>query len=113
MASGPLESGNWYSGSLARSMVISGEPQREGENEAMTTAAREAGSMVGTRGAPNWKNWKRRFTRDNLTLVLFLAIPLLIYAIWVWGPALATIWISFTRWDNVSAPQWVGLQNYQ
>jgi multiple sugar transport system permease protein len=24
----------------------------------------------------------------------------------------ATVGISFTRWDNVSAPQWVGLQNY-
>jgi ABC-type sugar transport system permease subunit len=76
----------------------------------MTIAARDAGSTVSVRNAPNWK---RRLTRDNLTLVLFLAIPLLIYAIWVWGPALVTVWISFTRWDNVSDPKWIGLQNYQ
>jgi ABC-type sugar transport system permease subunit len=44
--------------------------------------------------------------------VLFMAVPLLIYAVWVWGPALATVAISFTRWDNVSAPEWIGLHNY-
>lgn len=55
---------------------------------------------------------KRAFSLDRVTLVLFLAVPLVIYAIWVWGPALATIAISFTRWDNVSAPQWLGAQNY-
>lgn len=55
---------------------------------------------------------KRALSLDTVTLVLFLGVPLLIYAIWVWGPALATIVISLTRWDNVSAPQWVGLQNY-
>lgn len=55
---------------------------------------------------------KRAFSLDRVTLVLFLAVPLVIYAIWVWGPALATIAISFTRWDNVSNPQWIGLDNY-
>lgn len=55
---------------------------------------------------------KRVLSRDRITLVLFMAVPLLIYAIWVWGPALATVAISFTRWDNVSAPQWIGLHNY-
>jgi ABC-type sugar transport system permease subunit len=55
---------------------------------------------------------KRAFSLDRVTLVLFLAVPLVIYAIWVWGPALATIAISFTRWDNVSNPQWIGLENY-
>jgi ABC-type sugar transport system permease subunit len=64
------------------------------------------------RGAARAPRWRRALSRDTITLVLFLAVPLLIYAIWVWGPALATIGISFTRWDNVSAPQWVGLQNY-
>ncbi|MGZ3637368.1 MAG: carbohydrate ABC transporter permease [Ktedonobacterales bacterium] len=55
---------------------------------------------------------KRTLSLDRITLVLFLAVPLVIYAIWVWGPALVTIGISFTRWDNVSDPQWIGLQNY-
>ena len=55
---------------------------------------------------------KRALSLDRVTLILFMAVPLVIYAIWVWGPALATVAISFTRWDNVSAPQWIGLQNY-
>lgn len=56
--------------------------------------------------------WRQKLTSDNLTLVLFLGVPLLVYAIWVWGPAIATIVLSFTRWDNVSAPVWVGIKNY-
>jgi ABC-type sugar transport system permease subunit len=67
---------------------------------------------IAARGSGRPSARKRTFSLDTVTLVLFLAVPLLIYAIWVWGPAVATIGISFTRWDNVSAPQWVGLQNY-
>lgn len=77
----------------------------------MATAVRRAAETAIRTRASGRK--RRTLTRDNITLVLFLAVPLLIYAIWVWGPAVATIVISFTRWDNVSAPQWVGLQNYQ
>lgn len=69
----------------------------------MTTMVREV-TKVSVR--------KRTLSIDRITLVLFLAVPLIIYAIWVWGPALVTIAISFTRWDNVSDPQWIGLQNY-
>src|SRR6476619_2910198 len=28
------------------------------------------------------------------------------------GPMLASFWISFTRYDLISAPTWIGLQNY-
>ena len=76
---------------------------------AMTAVARTVESALARVRAPRRG---RALSRDNVTLVLFLAIPLTIYAIWVWGPAVATIVISFTRWDNVSAPQWIGLQNY-
>ncbi|MGE5334360.1 MAG: carbohydrate ABC transporter permease [Nitrososphaerota archaeon] len=69
----------------------------------MTTMVRGVAKVFGR---------KRALSLDRVTLVLFLAVPLFIYAVWVWGPALATIVISFTRWDNVSAPQWIGLQNY-
>jgi ABC-type sugar transport system permease subunit len=55
----------------------------------------------------------RALFRDRTTTVLFLAIPLVIYAVWVWGPMLATIVLSFTRWNTVTAPRWVGIENYQ
>lgn len=78
----------------------------------METVARDSGgeSIVVVKRK---RSWTQRLTLDNITVALFLAIPLTIYAIWVWGPALASIVLSFTRWDNVSAPQWVGLHNYQ
>jgi ABC-type sugar transport system permease subunit len=69
----------------------------------MTTMVRGVTKVFGRR---------RVLSRDRITLVLFMAVPLLIYAVWVWGPALATVAISFTRWDNVSAPVWIGLHNY-
>ena len=75
----------------------------------MAIAARRAESVAGEKSV---RRRKQTLTFDNLTLILFMVIPLIIYAIWVWGPAVATIVISLTRWDNVSAPQWVGLQNY-
>jgi ABC-type sugar transport system permease subunit len=81
----------------------------------MATLPREAESMApdvapATKQTPRWR---RALNLDTITLVLFLGIPLLIYAIWVWGPAIVTIAISFTRWDNASPPKWIGLQNYQ
>jgi ABC-type sugar transport system permease subunit len=75
----------------------------------MAIAARRAESVAGEKSV---RRRKQVLSFDNLTLILFMVIPLIIYAIWVWGPAVATIVISLTRWDNVSAPQWVGLQNY-
>jgi ABC-type sugar transport system permease subunit len=44
---------------------------------------------------------------------LFLTVPLLLYLTWIIGPTLYTIFLSLTGWDGVSAPNWVGLANYQ
>jgi multiple sugar transport system permease protein len=43
---------------------------------------------------------------------LFLAPTLLGLAILSAGPILATFGISLTKWDLLTAPQWVGLDNY-
>lgn len=52
--------------------------------------------------------WKQR-----LTIASFLVIPLTMYAIWVIGPTLYSFYLSFTSWDGISPPRWVGLKNYQ
>lgn len=44
---------------------------------------------------------------------LFLIGPLLIYLVWVIGPMLYTIYLSFTNWDGVSSPAFIGWRNYQ
>jgi len=46
-------------------------------------------------------------------LYLPLVVPaLLLYLVFVIGPTLAALWISFHRWDGVSEMQWTGLGNY-
>jgi len=42
----------------------------------------------------------------------FLAVPLIIYTLWVVGPMLYTFYLSLTNWDGISPPQFVGLKNY-
>ena len=52
---------------------------------------------------------------ERLVLVLMLGIPTLLHVALVWGPALASILLSFTRWDGIGGIgtiQWVGGQNY-
>ena len=45
----------------------------------------------------------------------FLSAPLLLYAVWVIYPTLATFYLSFTDWDgfsNLRDANWIGFENY-
>lgn len=44
---------------------------------------------------------------------LFLAIPLILYFVWIIAPTFYTFYLSLTDWDSVSSPKWVGLKNYE
>jgi len=46
------------------------------------------------------------------TPYLFLAFPLLLYTVWILGPTFYTFYLSLTRWDGVSSPYYIGLDNY-
>jgi multiple sugar transport system permease protein len=50
--------------------------------------------------------------REAIAAYVFLAPWLLGLVGLTLGPVLASFWISFTRYDLISAPQWIGLQNY-
>ncbi len=66
----------------------------------MTSAARPARSGRGPRaGEGRW-------------VLLFLAPTLIGLAVLSAGPILATLGISLTKWDMLTAPQFVGLDNY-
>jgi putative chitobiose transport system permease protein len=52
----------------------------------------------------------KKFT---LTPYLFLAPALLATAVFILYPILAVVYYSFTSYDIVTPPQWVGLANYQ
>lgn len=42
----------------------------------------------------------------------FLLIPVILYAIWVIAPIFYTIFLSFTQWDGITAPTFIGIGNY-
>ncbi|GCE50183.1 multiple sugar transport system permease protein [Thermosporothrix hazakensis] len=50
--------------------------------------------------------------RENVSGYLFLLPWLLGLFLLTIGPILASLYLSFTRFDLLSAPQWIGLQNY-
>ncbi|MDN5383244.1 sugar ABC transporter permease [Streptomyces sp. LB8] len=56
---------------------------------------------------------RRRFTRRDLVVLgVLLGIPVLLDITVVWGPALASIGLSFTAWDGIGDIHWVGGDNY-
>ncbi|MFN4153908.1 MAG: carbohydrate ABC transporter permease [Paracoccaceae bacterium] len=55
----------------------------------------------------------RKFIRRNTAAYLFLTPWLLGFFLLALGPILASLYLGFTRYDMVSEPRWVGLENYQ
>src|ERR1044071_4164924 len=53
--------------------------------------------------------------QDKLVLALMLGIPTFVHLLLVWMPAIASIGLSFTRWNGVgglSTIEPIGLKNY-
>ena len=49
----------------------------------------------------------------NWTPYLFIAVPLLLYSVWIIGPMLYTFYLSVTDWDGVSPEaKYIGLKNF-
>ncbi|MDD7970970.1 carbohydrate ABC transporter permease [Roseinatronobacter alkalisoli] len=55
----------------------------------------------------------RRFFRRNAAGYLFLTPWLVGFFLLALGPILASLYLGFTRYDMVSDPRWVGLDNYR
>lgn len=62
---------------------------------------------------PARRPWYRRITNQQ-EIEFYLAIsPWLIgFVLFTGGPILAALAISFTQWQIIDQPQWIGLQNY-
>src|SRR6478609_796527 len=74
----------------------------------MTSAIERAGRVAARPARPSRTRQRRR-----LIVLAFLAPTLLGLAIFFVYPLVASIYYSFTRFDLVSAPQWIGLRNYE
>jgi multiple sugar transport system permease protein len=59
----------------------------------------------------------RRFSgSDRLIVSLMILVPTLVVVLLVWLPAIATVALSFARWEGIGGIdtiQWVGVQNYK
>ena len=73
----------------------------------MTTA--QSAGRVAARPARSSRARRRR----NLVTLALLSPALLGLAIFFVYPLVASVYYSFTRFDLVSAPQWIGLRNYE
>ena len=71
-----------------------------------TAAGRGAADGRGGRGAGE-------STRVPPVVLAFVLIPLLAEGFWVFWPALQGFYLSLTKWDGVSPPQFIGLGNYR
>ncbi len=78
-----------------------------------------AGVAAGATGAAASRK-RRRFSlltrRDKLILAVMVGIPLILDLALIWGPALASVGLSFTGWRGIkplSSSDWVGLHNYE
>lgn len=59
---------------------------------------------------------RRLALRDRLAVTLMLGVPLAFVLGLVWLPTLASMLLSFTRWDGIGGIdtiEWVGTQNYK
>ena len=55
----------------------------------------------------------KRKSKINWTPYLFLAVPLIIYLVWIIGPMLYTFYLSLTDWDGISPEaKYIGLNNF-
>ncbi len=57
------------------------------------------------------KSW--RIHQQHLTPYLFLLPALLILGLTVFYPALQAFYLSFTRYDLIDPPQWIGVANFR
>ncbi|GIF72818.1 carbohydrate ABC transporter permease [Asanoa siamensis] len=59
----------------------------------------------------------RRLTvRDRAVVALMIGVPLLFVILLVWLPALASVALSFSRWEGfggLGSIDWIGFENYQ
>ncbi len=85
------------------------------ENEVLPPTA-AGGTRKGASGGRTKAGARKLSTRDRLVVAAMVTLPLILVVGLVWLPAIATVILSFTRWDGIgplSGIQWIGLKNYQ
>ena len=77
--------------------------------------ADSATSTIGTAAVAHQRHRRRirRFSkRDRIVLALMVGIPILLDLAFIWGPAVATVFLSFTNASGAAPVKAVGSDNY-
>jgi multiple sugar transport system permease protein len=67
-------------------------------------------SQLGSHWLPNW--WYSLHREEVLTGYLFIAPTIIGLLVFTAGPILMAALLSFTSWDLITPPEWVGFGNY-
>ena len=59
-----------------------------------------------------WRDLSESRRREALTGYLFISPWMIGFIVFFLGPIIASLFLSFTRWNIVGDPTWVGLDNY-
>ena len=51
-------------------------------------------------------------SRDRLVLSLMVGVPLAVFIILIWGTTFVSVLLSFTDWQGIDPPRFLGLNNY-
>jgi multiple sugar transport system permease protein len=70
-----------------------------------TSISRDRGQ---TRARPRWRIGQR-----HLIPYLFILPNLVIFIVFLFGPTIYSFYMSFTNWDGLGSPEWIGLRNYE
>jgi len=75
-------------------------------------------SILGRRARTGLARAGTRFALDSrraeaLTGILMASPWILGFLIFIAGPMIVSLYLSFTRWDLFTAPRWIGLRNYE
>lgn len=60
-----------------------------------------------------WKSLSPNRRREAISGYLFISPWFIGFIVFFLGPVIASFLLSFTRWNIVGTPQWIGLANYQ
>lgn len=76
-------------------------------------AAPAARAATASPPSPPPKRKSKLYRREHLVAAAFIALPLVGFLTFAIGPFLYSIYASFTNWNMLSSPTWIGLANYR
>ncbi|MFN2134945.1 MAG: carbohydrate ABC transporter permease [Candidatus Promineifilaceae bacterium] len=68
---------------------------------------------MSNRFVQSWREMSAADRKEALAGYLFISPWLIGFLLFIVGPMLYSLYISFTRWNIVGDPRWVGLANYE